>query len=146
MHPRIVVDTNILASALTSRQDAAPRRIYQAILRGEVTLITSLPAIAELEDVLNRPYVAKYHHLSHDEVAQVIDRLAQASEFVAGHVTVTGVSPDPDDNLFLAAAVEGCADCVVSGDKKHLLSLGEYQGIRILTARQFITQVLDAKM
>src|SRR4029453_13213546 len=98
MHPRIVVDTNILASALTSRQDAAPRRIYQAILRGEVTLITSLPPIAELKNVLNRPHVPKTPPLSHDEVAQGIDRLAKASEFVAGHVTVTGVSPDPDDN------------------------------------------------
>src|SRR5450759_3096323 len=98
MIPRIVVDTNILASALTRRRDAAPRRIYQAILRGEVALITSIPAILELEDVLNRPYVSKYHHLTPDEIAQVIDRLTQASQIVAGRVSVTAASPDPDDN------------------------------------------------
>jgi putative PIN family toxin of toxin-antitoxin system len=141
---RIVVDTNILISALTSRRDAAPRRIYKAILNAEVTLILSIPAIAELEDVLNRPYVAKYHGLNPNEVSQVIDQLAQASEFVAGYIIATA-SPDPNDNIFLAAAVEGQANYIVSGDKKHLLSLGEYQGIRILTATQFVSEALNAK-
>ena len=50
-------------------------------------------------------------------------------------------SPDRADNKFLAAAVEGKADYLVSADKKHLLSLGEYEGIHMLTARQFISKL-----
>ncbi len=144
MTVRLVVDTNILASALTGHQDAFPRRIYQAILNADVTLIASVPAMVELEEVLNRPRVAKYHHLSPDEVGQVIDRLTKSCEFVAGDISVTAASLDPDDNIFLAAAVEGQADYIVSGDKKHLLNMGEYQGIPIITARQFVTKVLEA--
>lgn len=61
-----------------------------------------------------------------------------------GEPPITDASPDPDDNIFLAAAVEGEVDYIVSGDKKHLLSLGVYRGVRIITARQFVIQVLDA--
>jgi predicted nucleic acid-binding protein len=42
-----------------------------------------------------------------------------------------------DDNKFLAAAVVGRADYIVSGDK-HLLSLEEFEGIPILNSRQFL--------
>ncbi len=139
---RAVVDTSILASALTGNRSAAPRHIYQAILSGHVTLISSITTLQELEHVLNRPIVAKYHRLSVDEVARIIDLLAVASDWVAGFVLATA-SPDRSDNKFLAAAVEGKADYIVSADKKHLLSLGQYEGIPILTARKFVDQ-LDA--
>ena len=94
--------------------------------------------------MLNRPYVARYHHLTPGEVARAIDRLTQSGEFVAGQVTADA-SPDPEDNIFLVSAVEGKADYVVSGDKKHLLSLREYRGIRILTPKRFVTEVLEAQ-
>jgi uncharacterized protein len=48
------------------------------------------------------------------------------------------VAADPDDNKYLAAAVEGLADLVVSGDD-HLLALKAYEGIRIVSAREFLT-------
>ena len=50
----------------------------------------------------------------------------------------TGTIPaDPVDEMVLACAVEGQADLIVSGDR-HLLDLGEYQGIPIVTAREFL--------
>lgn len=47
------------------------------------------------------------------------------------------VSRDPDDNRVLEAAVAGGADAIVSGDD-DLLSLGEYEGIPIVTAVRFL--------
>ena len=46
---------------------------------------------------------------------------------------------DPDDDVFLRCAVAADATCVVSGDN-HLLDLGEYAGIPILTIRDFLTK------
>jgi predicted nucleic acid-binding protein len=47
------------------------------------------------------------------------------------------VSRDPDDDHVLAAAVVGEADCIVTGDK-DLLVLDPYEGIRIVTPREFL--------
>lgn len=48
------------------------------------------------------------------------------------------LSPDPDDNMIIATALEGQANYIVSGDKKDLLSLGSVQNIPIITARQAV--------
>jgi uncharacterized protein len=50
------------------------------------------------------------------------------------------VRDDPDDNRVLECAVTGRADYVVSGDR-HLLRIGAYEGIPILTVRQFMDAV-----
>lgn len=44
---------------------------------------------------------------------------------------VNVVIDDPDDNIFLATAMEGQADYLVSLDR-HLLSLKYYQGVQIV--------------
>jgi len=42
--------------------------------------------------------------------------------------------------MFLVCAVEGKADFIISGDN-HLLDVGTYQGIQILTPREFVKQL-----
>jgi predicted nucleic acid-binding protein len=54
------------------------------------------------------------------------------------------ISDDPKDDAILACAVEGRANYIVSGDE-HLLKLREHRGIKILTPREFVEQVLHAK-
>ena len=44
---------------------------------------------------------------------------------------------DPQDNRGLECAVEGSAEVIVSGDR-HLLKLGQYQGIRICRPQEFL--------
>ena len=48
---------------------------------------------------------------------------------------------DPDDNRILEAAVAGRADCIVSGDKRHLLRMGTFRGIEIVTASDFLLRL-----
>jgi predicted nucleic acid-binding protein len=49
------------------------------------------------------------------------------------------VEADPDDDKVLACAKTANAEIIVSGDS-HLLDLGEYDGIKILTVNQLIEQ------
>jgi len=57
---------------------------------------------------------------------------------VPGLSTVAGAIPkDPTDEMFLSAALDAKADLIVSSDR-HLLDLGEYKGVPILTVRQFL--------
>jgi predicted nucleic acid-binding protein len=59
------------------------------------------------------------------------------AELVAGAAQVSGVSKDPDDDKYLAAAVEGRAAFLVTGDP-HLLAIRQYAGVRIVSPRAFL--------
>ena len=56
---RVVLDTNVLVSALITR-GTPPDRLYQAWLRNEVELVTSVVQVDEIADVLSRPKLRKY--------------------------------------------------------------------------------------
>jgi len=68
--------------------------------------------------------------------------LAQESLLVPGRVAVAA-SRDPEDNKFLAAAIEAKARYVVSGDK-DLLGLKTYRGVRIVTPAAFLRALRQA--
>lgn len=138
---KAVIDTSILVSAFLTRTDSPPRIIYQAILKEQFTLVSSVATLEELEEILNRDQIKRLHQLSADEIGEIVDSLATLSEFVPGELTVQVVSDDPDDDIFIAAAIEGTADYIVSGDK-HLLAIKEHRGIQIVSARQF-TDILS---
>jgi predicted nucleic acid-binding protein len=51
------------------------------------------------------------------------------------------LSPDPDDNPILATAITGKVELVVSGDKGHMIALGNANGIPIVTAREALARL-----
>jgi putative PIN family toxin of toxin-antitoxin system len=53
------------------------------------------------------------------------------------------VCRDPDDDHVIAAAVAVKADVIITGDK-DLLALGQFQTIRVMTARDFLTEILPS--
>lgn len=57
------------------------------------------------------------------------------------HISV--IENDPSDNRILECAVRAGADYLVTGDRKHLLPIGEYEGVRIVRAPEFLS-ILDA--
>jgi len=72
---------------------------------------------------------------------RVINRVAKivnvTSQFKA-------VKEDPDDDIVVRTAFDGKANYIVSGDK-HLLSLGTFRGINILTADEMLTLLKEIK-
>ena len=50
---------------------------------------------------------------------------------------LSGVCDDPDDDKYLAAALEGRTSHVVTGDRRFL-ALGEHAGVEIVTPRAFL--------
>ena len=76
--------------------------------------------------------------LSAAELVQDYERLA---EVVTPEPLPAPVSRDPDDDHVLACALAAKAELIVSGDKRHLLVLGEYQGIPIRTAAEALGQL-----
>ncbi|MBX3671005.1 MAG: hypothetical protein KF778_21625 [Rhodocyclaceae bacterium] len=60
------------------------------------------------------------------------------AEMVANLPELHAVPNDPQDNPIVAMAVAARADDLVSGDRKHLLSLGSYENIQVVSPRAFL--------
>jgi putative PIN family toxin of toxin-antitoxin system len=134
---RAVLDANVLASALI-RPQGPPGQIVARLLEDQgFTLVISDAILGELRRCLSYPRVRKYLTATEEELDLWVTALGLAADLVEGRLVVFAVSNDPDDNKCLAAALEGRAEFVVSGDV-HLLDLHEYEGIRILTPRAFL--------
>ena len=115
----------------------APARIIEAVLAGELVLVTSSPLLAELRRVLAYPKLAN----AIPDGARLAD-LVELSSVVVEPLSVFAVVEDESDNRVLEAAVAAGADYIVSGDG-HLLTLGMFQGIPILTPAEFVSTVLS---
>ncbi|MCY4505927.1 MAG: putative toxin-antitoxin system toxin component, PIN family [Acidobacteria bacterium] len=127
---RIVLDTNVLVSALIS-PEGSPGRVLAAVRREGLTLVTSESQLAELKTVLSRD---RLRPCIHPGEAEDLLRNLEAIGDVVAELPDVNASSDPDDNLILATAIAGRADLIVSGDKKHMLALGWIDGIPIVTA------------
>lgn len=130
---RAVLDTNVLVSAAI-KKDSKPERILLA--SGEhFTLLCSEYIRDEVDRVLSRRHIRKLlPNAGYRE--QFVVLLEGSAEFVRT-LTAVQVSKDPKDNPVLACALDGKADYLVSGDR-HLLALGTFKGIQIVTAEQFL--------
>ena len=82
-------------------------------------------------------------YLDADEAAALVENIDTRAIILDAPPDVD-LSPDPDDNLILAAAIAGKADLIVSGDKKHMLALGAANGIPIVTARDALDRLNGA--
>ena len=134
---RVVLDTNILIGALITK-GTPPDRLYQAWIRGEIELVTSTVQMAEIADVLARPRLQKF--LDAVEAAAIVENIGTRALILDDPPGVR-LSPDPKDNPILAVAITGKADLIVSGDKKHILALGEVEGIPVVTAREALDRL-----
>ena len=135
--PRAVVDTNILARGLL-RPAGPSAALLQAAEDASFRLVLSPSILRELRKVFFKPHVHQRYPLTLDQIAGYMTSLSTIAEVVEGRLQVYGASQDPDDNHVLACALEGAVDFVVSDDRKHILPLGEYRGIPIVSMPAFL--------
>ena len=134
---KVVLDTNIFVSSLLSKA-GRPAMVIDAWRASRYLLVTSPSIISEIKRVVEAPSIRKKYGLGRDPIARLILLLEKDTIVVPGLSTVAGAIPkDPTDEMFLSAALDAKADLIVSGDR-HLLDLGEYKGVPILTVRQFL--------
>ena len=130
--PRFVADTNVLISRLAFRNSVPAQAVRHATGRGE--LLVSLETLGELESVLFRPKFDAYLTLS--ERLAFFEEIRLTASFIESVAPVSACR-DPKDDKFLALAIVGRADFILSGDQ-DLLTLHPFRGIAILTPRQYL--------
>lgn len=127
----MVLDTNVLVSALF--WGGVEATVVGLVEAGMVEGYTCPAIIDELTRVLRYPRFG----LTEEEVEDVRNYYITILVVVNPDVRVDIVEDDPDDNKVLENAFEVNARFIVTGDR-HLLKLGEYRGVRILRAAEFL--------
>jgi uncharacterized protein len=138
---RAACDTNVLVSAFIAA--GPPSRIIEKAIDGDLELVLLEPVIVELERVLRLK-------LGFEE-GRWLEADALLKEIAVATVPVPQdppeeVSGDGDDDLILTCACTADISALVSGDRKHLLPLGEHRGIRILTPQALLAELADGRV
>lgn len=137
---RAVLDANVYVSAAV-RPEGPPGQIVERFLRGaSFEIVMSQPIVEEVLRALNYPKVRKYIRPGLDPDLWFEDIIV-LSHFVDADSGFKGASKDPDDDKYIAAAIEGRAGFVVAGDS-DVLDLKSYEGIRIVPPRVFLDLVI----
>jgi putative PIN family toxin of toxin-antitoxin system len=131
--PRIVIDTQVLLRAVINRRSLPAHIVYDLI--DAYILLVSVATLKEIEDVLHRPKVRAKFQLSDSVVQELTERLSRGERVVVAEVPAVG--RDPKDDIFLACAVVGKAQFIVSEDN-DLLVLNPYQTIKVVNVLEFL--------
>ncbi|MFW3147228.1 MAG: putative toxin-antitoxin system toxin component, PIN family [Thermoplasmatota archaeon] len=132
MRKRIVLDTNILISAIG--WNGPERRIIEKAIEGEYELLIGKELISEFIGVISRE---KFSKIRKEDIRRFLILIFEIFEVVKQRTTIDAVFEDPDDNKILECAVDGNADYIVTGDE-HLLSIREFRGIKIIRSKNLI--------
>jgi putative PIN family toxin of toxin-antitoxin system len=127
---RVVIDTNVLVSALMT-SGGLPEAVINLALSGEVQWAASESVLAEYEDVLKRPRLA----IESGKAAEAMARIRRIVSVVSPTVGILAAS-DPDDNHFLECAEAAQAHYLVTGNVRHFPEV--WKETRIVTPREFI--------
>ena len=133
---RVVFDTNVYISAILSSGN--PRRVLELATRNEIGLLISDHILSEIERVL-RTKIFKREL----QVTTIRSGIRDISVLVSPGVELSVIHRHEADNRIIECAVQGEAQYVVSGDH-HVLSLKEYQGIKILSPTEFLVEINHA--
>jgi putative PIN family toxin of toxin-antitoxin system len=113
--------------------------------KGQVTLCLTSSILEELNRVLGyerlQPRLKQLGLLRSELIAYVLNLTTMFEVEVSEAAPLVVV--DPDDDIFLDCALAAKAAYVISGDQ-HVLALGEYQSIPIVTIRDFLSREFPA--
>lgn len=130
---RIVIDTNVLASAIFF--GGKPYLLLRYIMDGQVDVVASKEIVDEYEEIVLR-LKQKYPSIStRIPLQEILGRFE-----IIRVTTDIHISRDPDDDKFISCAINGKCLYIVSGDR-DLLDIENYGNIEIITVVDFLNRI-----
>ncbi len=129
--PRVVIDTNVIVSGL--HFGGKPREVLD-LFRNEIIEVCLSPFILkELRVVLKKDF--EWDDLA---IREVLAELETKAILIKPKIKLAVIKGKENDNRIIECAQEGAAKFIISGDKRHILPLKRFRGIRILTPGEFL--------
>lgn len=137
---RAVLDASlVIAAAWTRNPRSASRTVLEAAAAGGFEPVITDQIEAEYRNVLARDKFRRgAPPAAHRVAARILEALVGVAERVEPAADVRAIEDDPDDDKYVAAALGGAAEYVVTLDRRHLLALGVYRGVRFVTPGEFL--------
>lgn len=128
---KAVLDTNVYISAIVF--GGRPMEILRLAKEKKIKIFISEHITGEIARVLKEKF--KWQDRDIDRALRRTRR-ASTSVFPREHLSI--IKKKRSDNRILECALEGEAHFIVSGDKKHILPLKNFRGIKILSPAEFL--------
>lgn len=127
---RIVLDTNVLISGIFF--SGPPAKILQAWKDKKIQFVISPDMYSEysrVAEIISNKYADV-------DISEILNLIAVYSEIIDAPRLPEAICKDPDDDKFIACAVSGKVEIIVSGDK-NLIDTSGYKDIRVMNPREF---------
>ena len=132
---RVVLDTNVFISGIFF--SGPPSKILKAWVNQNFQIVLSKKLLDEYQRVA-KVLSSKFRTI---DIIPIIEMVTIHGEFVDTQGVNISACEDPDDDKFLECAVAAKCKTIISGDK-HLLKLSGYEGINVLSPRNFVDKCL----
>ena len=129
---RVVLDTNVIISGLNFPGNE--RLVLELALRGRFDLCLSPFILDEVAGVLTHKF-----GWSEERSSQAVRTLQEAAIIIEPQQRPPVIQDSQADNRVLECAAQAPADYLVTGDRRHLLPIGEHSGVKILNAPLFLS-------
>ena len=134
---KVVIDTNVLVSALKSRRGAS-NRLISLLPSDSFSIAISVPLLFEYEDVLKRGNLPL--EITQEDISDFIDFLCHIGIRQDIFFLWRPFLPDPSDDLVLEVAVAGGCNAIITYNKRHFRDIEQF-GLRALDSKEFLTEI-----
>ena len=131
----IVLDTNVIVSG--TFWSGASFRILKLVDEEKITLIISPAILEEYDEIIHSEEILEKTTLFQQARIYTLQKILTRAIMIEPLEKVNVVKDDPDDDKFLEVAIAGDVKFIISQDK-HLLNLGCFRKISILSPEQFL--------
>ncbi len=132
---RVVLDTNVLVSALLSARGTCAE-VVELIRDGAITVVLCSRIVDEYADVLARPEFGFPDALLQRVLRVVVDSAEM------NPVTQMGPAlPDPGDQVFVDLAWSADVDAIVTGNRRHFEPVAGRERPEVLSPRQLLDRI-----
>jgi putative PIN family toxin of toxin-antitoxin system len=137
MKLRLILDTNVLVTALCN-QDGASHFLIRRALADKIVLLASPALWLEYESVLKRSEIRLRHGISLENLDIVLDTMAAHVEPVHLNYLWRPQLRDPNDEMVLETALNGCADALVTFNTKDFAAAADRFALKLVTPAECI--------
>ncbi len=134
---RVVLDANIFVSFFLTKSPTTSK-IFNFWEKKKIIVLISIEIKAEVFKVFQYPKIKKFLK---PQNFQALKYLFNEEVLLIYPQKRISLCKDPKDNIYLECCLEGKANYLITGDKKHLLSLKKFKQTKIVSPKEFIHQV-----